>query len=336
MAVIDSELAMRNVNRTAKLERFEQGAQYAAGTFKSTNVQDAIDELAGVTTGAGTGAISDAPFDSTTYGRNDGVWVHVLPLSGGTMTGSLVLQADPSVALGAATKQYVDTHVGAGLSDAPSDGHLYGRLNAAWVQALAATGTAITLSGDISGAGAATITTTLATVNSNVGTFQGLTVNAKGLVTAAANQNYAPLASPAFTGTPTSPTPAGTDNSMTVATTAFVHSLVGSPGVVPENAKSANYTTVLGDAGQFVYHPASDANARTFTIDSNANVAYILGTVISFVNMSANALTIAITADTMYLAGPGTTGSRTLAQYGCATALKTDTTAWIISGTGIT
>jgi hypothetical protein len=31
---------------------------------------------------------------------------------------------------------------------------------------------------------------TLATVNSNVGTYQGLTVNAKGLVTAAANQNY--------------------------------------------------------------------------------------------------------------------------------------------------
>ena len=31
---------------------------------------------------------------------------------------------------------------------------------------------------------------TLATVNSNVGTFQGLTVNAKGLVTAASNQNY--------------------------------------------------------------------------------------------------------------------------------------------------
>jgi hypothetical protein len=47
---------------------------------------------------------------------------------------------------------------------------------------------------------------TLATVNGNVGTFQGLTVNAKGLVTAAANQSYAPLASPTFTGTPTLPT----------------------------------------------------------------------------------------------------------------------------------
>jgi len=49
----------------------------------------------------------------------------------------------------------------------------------------------ITLSGDASGSGATAITTTLATVNSNVGTFQGLTVNAKGLVTGASNQNYA-------------------------------------------------------------------------------------------------------------------------------------------------
>lgn len=48
----------------------------------------------------------------------------------------------------------------------------------------------ITLSGDVGGSGATAITTTLTTVNSNVGTFQGLTVNGKGLVTAAANMSY--------------------------------------------------------------------------------------------------------------------------------------------------
>lgn len=36
----------------------------------------------------------------------------MLPLTGGTMTGPLVLSADPLVALGAATKQYVDARVG--------------------------------------------------------------------------------------------------------------------------------------------------------------------------------------------------------------------------------
>ena len=30
----------------------------------------------------------------------------------------------------------------------------------------------------------------------------------------------------------------------------------------------------MADAGTEIYHPSSDANARTFTIDSNANVAY--------------------------------------------------------------
>jgi hypothetical protein len=46
----------------------------------------------------------------------------------------------------------------------------------------------ITLSGDITGSGTTAITTTLPTVNANVGTFQGITVNGKGLVTGAVSQ----------------------------------------------------------------------------------------------------------------------------------------------------
>ncbi len=48
----------------------------------------------------------------------------------------------------------------------------------------------ITLSGDASGTGTTAITVTLPNVNSNVGTFNNLTVNAKGLVTAASNVSY--------------------------------------------------------------------------------------------------------------------------------------------------
>ena len=48
----------------------------------------------------------------------------------------------------------------------------------------------ITISGDASGSGTTAITLTLATVNSNVGTFNNVTVNAKGLVTAASNVAY--------------------------------------------------------------------------------------------------------------------------------------------------
>jgi hypothetical protein len=105
---------------------------------------------------------------------------------------------------------------------------------------------------------------------------------------------------------------------------------------VPINSQSAAYTTVLADAGKVIFHPSTDANARTFTIDSNANVAYPVGTAITFINMTANVVTIAITSDTMYLAGTGTTGSRSLANYGLATAVKMTSTTWIISGNGLT
>ena len=60
----------------------------------------------------------------------------------------------------------------------------------------------------------------------------------------------------------------------------------------------------------------------------------------SFINLSSSAVTIAITTDTMYLAGAGTTGSRTLATYGIATATKLFGTSsggvWIISGSNLT
>jgi hypothetical protein len=46
-------------------------------------------------------------------------------------------------------------------------------------------------------------------------------------------------------------------------------------------------------------------------------------------------VTIAITSDTMTLAGAGSTGSRTLAANGIATALKISSTGWMINGTGL-
>lgn len=106
---------------------------------------------------------------------------------------------------------------------------------------------------------------------------------------------------------------------------------------LPQNSKSAAYTTVMEDSGKHILHPSADTTARTFTIDSNANVAYPLGTAITVVNQNAGGvITIAITSDTMRLAGAGTTGSRTLAANGIATAIKITTTEWIISGTGLT
>lgn len=106
---------------------------------------------------------------------------------------------------------------------------------------------------------------------------------------------------------------------------------------IPQNSKSADYTCVLSDGGKHLFHPSSDGSSRVFTIPANASVAYPIGTAITFVNQNgAGGISIAITTDTMRLAGDGTTGTRTLAANGIATALKVTATEWIISGTGLT
>lgn len=108
-------------------------------------------------------------------------------------------------------------------------------------------------------------------------------------------------------------------------------------GVVPQNSHSADYTLVLADAGVHQLHPSADTTGRTFTIPANSSVSYAVGTVLTFVNQdSAGTLTIAITTDTMRLAVSGSTGSRTLAANGIATAIKLTATEWLISGSGLT
>lgn len=102
--------------------------------------------------------------------------------------------------------------------------------------------------------------------------------------------------------------------------------------IVPQNSQSTNYVTVAADSGKHVY----TASAITFTIAANSAVAYPVGTAITFVNTNASSITIGINTDTLTLAGTTTTGSRTLAQNGVATALKITSTSWLISGTGLT
>jgi hypothetical protein len=105
---------------------------------------------------------------------------------------------------------------------------------------------------------------------------------------------------------------------------------------IPQNSQSAAYTLVLADNGKHIFHPVGDNTARTFTIPANSSVAYPIGTALTFINMAAAAVTIAITTDTLTLSPAGTAGSRTLAQYGSATCIKITSTSWLISGSGLT
>jgi len=102
---------------------------------------------------------------------------------------------------------------------------------------------------------------------------------------------------------------------------------------VPENSQSISYTCVLSDRGKVI---AELTSGTTLTIPANASVAYPVGTVLTFANLSGGNISIAINSDSMTLAGTATTGTRTLASNGLATAMKLVSTGWLISGAGLT
>jgi hypothetical protein len=125
-------------------------------------------------------------------------------------------------------------------------------------------------------------------------------------------------------------------NNVAAATTASTAASVGYLGL-PQNATGSTTLTIT-DAGKHIYVTSA---SQTITIPAATSVAYPIGTTITFIaGPSASSTSIAITTDTMYLAGTGTTGTRTLAAYGMATAVKVSGTSssgvWFINGTGLT
>lgn len=134
----------------------------------------------------------------------------------------------------------------------------------------------------------------------------------------------------------TSPGPIGTVTPNTGSFTRLSDS-IGDVRLIPQNIQTASYTCSISDVGKHVFHPSEDASARGFLIPANSAVPYPTGSAITFINENgAGTITISIQTDTMRLAGAGTTGSRTLAANGIATAIKVKPTTWLISGTGLT
>lgn len=109
---------------------------------------------------------------------------------------------------------------------------------------------------------------------------------------------------------------------------------VGFKGV-PINTQTDNYTAVLADANKLIYETGA---SKTITIPAEASVNYPVGTTLTFLVVNATGASIAITTDNLYLAGTAlaTTGTRTLAHGGIATAVKFSSQNWIISGSGLT
>lgn len=119
-------------------------------------------------------------------------------------------------------------------------------------------------------------------------------------------------------------------NSLHVTTNNDAADEIGYKGT-PQQAKAANYTLVLNDAGKSVYLTGSTAS-QSITIPANASVAFPIGTVIEIISEATVNWSISITTDTLLLLGSGSTGTRTLSQYGKAVIQKVTTTKWVISG----
>ena len=126
-------------------------------------------------------------------------------------------------------------------------------------------------------------------------------------------------------------------NNVADATTASTAKSVGYLGL-PQSGTSTTATLAMSDAGKHIYITST---GQTITIPAASSVAYPIGTTLTFISgSSATTTTIAIATDTLRLAGGTSTGSRTLAANGMATAVKvsgaSSSGVWYINGTGLT
>jgi hypothetical protein len=99
------------------------------------------------------------------------------------------------------------------------------------------------------------------------------------------------------------------------------------------DAETASYTAVLANNGQVVTMDNSSAN--TFSIPTNASVAFPIGTQINVLQIGAGQTTIqAVTSGTTSIQSTGTTAAqpKLRVRYSAATCLKAGTDLWYVFG----
>ena len=255
------------------LRVFSTNAQYAAGDIVvyGGNIYRAN---AAITPGAFTPsqwtslAPGDAPSDGTLYGRKNAAWA-TIPIPAASVSLPLM---DGTAAAGSGTAWAGGDHVH------PSDTSRAALAGAAFTGAVTAP-TPATADNSTRVATTAYVTTAVTGIAvpapsataplmdgaAAVGTSPAY---ARGDHVHPSDTSRAPLASPAFTGTPTAPTVSATDNSTNVATTAFVHSLVG---VVPSYLTGLTLSTA---GNSITYAVASgtctdSTNVETMTLSAS-------------------------------------------------------------------
>ena len=123
------------------------------------------------------------------------------------------------------------------------------------------------------------------------------------------------------------------NGSVSAATSLSTASSVGYLGTPINTQNGSSYSIILSDMGKTVY--MTYAGTATLTIPANITTAFPVGTIINIVASSGTTVTVSITSDTLYLGGSGITGTRTVAAFGMASIMKVSSTAWYISGAGV-
>jgi hypothetical protein len=99
------------------------------------------------------------------------------------------------------------------------------------------------------------------------------------------------------------------------------------------DAETASYTAVLANNGQVV--TMNNASANTFSIPTNASVAFPIGTQINVLQIGAGQTTIqAVTSGTTTIQSTGATAAapKLRVRYSAATCVKAGTDLWYVFG----
>lgn len=139
----------------------------------------------------------------------------------------------------------------------------------------------------------------------------------------------APLASPAFTGSPTAPTQAAFDNDTSIATTAFVQNALGNRCAVT-TVSAATTLTAAAAAGSLVVFTGSVA----VTLPAASN--FLIGSQIAFMSRSNGASIVLGGSDTLFMGASSLTGSIVLNAGDTLVITNNGSSSWRAEGGSIT